>query len=67
MIDWRRTTRGFVVGHFEDVNGQPCTIQQSANAGALWLGTGMRMHLDMDRAREIALVLKRFAETGRLE
>lgn len=72
------TPRGFLVSHFDDLNGESCSLQQSslANEEAIWLGcdTGLhvddnclaRMHLNREQAGEIATVLAHFAKTGEI-
>ncbi|MCP4410164.1 MAG: hypothetical protein GY807_20965 [Gammaproteobacteria bacterium] len=40
-MDTHSTERGFLVGEFEDANGEVCTIQESSAArseGLIWLG-----------------------------
>ena len=44
-ISFNRTDRGFTVFEFQDVYGEPCTLQNSslASEGAIWFGTGGRI------------------------
>lgn len=75
----KETDRGFQVGAFRDANDQECSIQQSSAIGDyhdaydrpgtsfLWLGLDRgRMHLTREQARELALLLTRWCDTGRL-
>ena len=40
-MDIRSTERGFLVGEFDDANGEKCTIQESSairDEGLIWIG-----------------------------
>ena len=76
-IDAERVPGGAVRAEFEDRSGQECSIQSSslADEPAVWLGVDVdvdgapssRMHLTQAMAAELATLLARFAETGRLD
>lgn len=78
-MDLYTTERGFVRGDFSDVNGDPCSIQESSVATDyyLWLGqnTGThantgecmaRMHLSREMVAALLPHLQRFVDTGLL-
>jgi len=68
-VEWRATHRGFVLGEFRDLYGQPCSVQESSLATnhALWLGTNKdRIHLSRDAAVTLLEILQTFVETGEL-
>jgi hypothetical protein len=72
------TNRGFLRGDFEDLYGQPCSIQESslATEDAIWLGCNegthtqghcsARMHLNQDRVKDLLPLLEYFAKCGKL-
>lgn len=76
----KTTPRGFLRGEFVDRYGEKCSIQESSIADefCIWLGcehetkardgepVGARMHLTQELARDLILLLQRFANTGEL-
>jgi hypothetical protein len=65
------TTRGFEIIHFEDRNGEACSLQQSSLAdyeppgsSAVWLGTDRRMHLTISQVEKLVAHLQAWVETG---
>lgn len=67
MIDMDKTNRGFGRGSFIDRYGEKCSIQDSslATEECIWLGVDSnRMHLTVEMAQELIVVLQRFVETG---
>lgn len=80
MIMLKTTQRGFLRGEFVDRYGEKCSIQESSIADefCIWLGcehetkardgepVGARMHLTQELARDLILLLQRFANTGEL-
>ena len=77
-MKFTHTPRGALISCFDDLNSQGCSLQQSslATEEAIWLGcdTGThvgddcyaRMHLSREQAGELATILARFAETGKV-
>lgn len=80
MLKFDPTNRGFQRAEFKDRYGKDCSIQESslATEECIWLGCdhkntdqagtpcGARMHLTQEMAAELAVILTRFAATGRL-
>lgn len=64
------TDRNFARIDFEDVNKEPCSIQESsmANEGCfLWLGTNKnRMHLDKKTAKAIVTEIEYWLKNDQL-
>lgn len=78
VIKFGKTSRGFLIGEFEDRYGAECSIQESslATEACVWLGVDKdlngeivgkgRMHLTQEMARDLIPVLRYFARTGNL-
>jgi hypothetical protein len=75
MIEITKTGDYPTIGTFTDLYGSKCTIQNSslATEEAVWLGVSdhfrlgevnARMHLSLEMAAELLVVLQRFVETG---
>jgi len=72
------TNRNFALAKFKDRYGERCSIQDSSSAteNCIWLGCehetldnngqpcGARMHVDIDLARELIVLLQRFIDNG---
>lgn len=64
-----KNARGFSCLEFNDVNGEPCSLQKSSAVDGqfIWLGQGEhRMHVDRALAGMLVPYLQGFAETGEL-
>jgi hypothetical protein len=67
-----KTSRGFQIVGWSDINNVSCNLQQSSLAiyeqpgtGAVWLGREVdRMHLNEDQVRELVQRLKNWLDTG---
>ena len=68
----KETSRGFALLAFNDLYGNPCSLQQSSLAvfkkpgsSAVWLGVGEnRMHLDVGQVEWLISELQTWLETG---
>lgn len=68
-MEIKRTNRGFAYAEFEDYFSNKLRVQHSNISDAVWIGHGehKQIHINRIQARQIASVLKRFADTGDLE
>ncbi len=67
----KKSDRGFKYAHFEDYNGNQCSIHESSLATdyCLWLGVrngGTSMHLTRKQVKKLIPHLQKFVETGGL-
>jgi hypothetical protein len=78
MIKLTQTSRGLLIGEFEDRYGKKCSVQESslATESCIWLGVDVnadgqdvehgRMHLTQVQAAELIPFLRYFARNGTL-
>lgn len=70
-MEIKRTNRGFAYAEFEDYFSNKLRVQHSNISDAVWIGYGEheyeQIRINRIQARQIASVLKRFADTGDLE
>ena len=70
----KASDRGFLIREFRDLNGRPCSIQESfrATEPAIRLGVDKasqgyrRMHVSQELAHALTLLLSRFVVAGEL-
>ncbi len=75
----KKTSRGFELVEFKDINGDDCSLQQSSSmsVNAIWLGCehetihpvtgercGARMHLDRKLVKKLIIRLNNWLEFG---
>lgn len=66
-IHWRITERGYLVGEFRDVDGEPGIISQVHDYPSVYLGRdGDPVCVSRDQARLLGSLLTAFADTGDL-